>query len=69
MYNRYVEDLYNCDYYGGPNCGVNECDLHDDKYRKNKKIDEYHQPKDGETYTQDPYTVAQNFLDRTQFPY
>lgn len=39
------------------------------KRRKTNKKDIYHLPGEGEDYQQDAYTVAQNFLDRSQFPY
>ncbi|MEG1782979.1 MAG: hypothetical protein RR253_07000, partial [Oscillospiraceae bacterium] len=38
------------------------------EFDENYKSDEYRQPKDGNGYTEDAYTVAQKFIDRTQFP-
>lgn len=71
LYNQWVEN----NYVNGSYCG------HDDFYGDwktvdnaikreigNDRSDEYRQPKDGDHFYQDPHTVAQNFIDRTQFP-
>lgn len=42
-------------------------------YKNNQKSEDwtkiYHSPKSQKRYEQDPYTVAQNMVDRTQFRY
>ena len=66
IYNQFVNDMYYDE--------VDEKDIdrkrhkNNEKWTKNGRIDIYHQNKDDEIFEEDPYTVAQKFIDRTQFP-
>ena len=65
IYNRYVEDMYFEDDYRGPLCPQeSEQTPH---WKKNGRIDVYHEPYDNTDYHEDPYTVAQKYMDRRQF--
>ena len=71
LYNQWVE----AQFYNGFYCGGDEfCSDWDgispvpEEFDTNYKTDEYRQPKDGNGFQEDAYTVAQKFIDRTQFP-
>lgn len=64
-YNRYVEDMYFSDDYSGPlepeDTEQTPC------WKRNGIKDIYHEPYDNTDYHEDPYTVAQKFMDRRFF--
>lgn len=63
IYNRYVEDKY------FENTKSNVKNKNSENWKHNKRLDYYHLPlDDNDDFEEDPYTVAQNFIDRTQFP-
>ena len=66
-YNEYVEDLF----FETEKYGYEPKNVKSDKNRKhlcNGRIDIYHNQSDSENFQEDPYTVAQKFINRTQFP-
>ena len=67
VYNQYVEDVYFEEDYVQPKETQNKKIVAD--WRKNGRIDLYHDETDGNGVYQDPYTVAQHFYDRTTMPY
>ena len=66
-YNRYVEDLFNeTEKYGYKKKKVKP--VRQENWTHNGNVDVYHLPKDEEVFQEDPYTVAQKFINRTEFP-
>ena len=66
QYNQFVEDMYFENSYN-PSQPHNKKAVAD--WRKNGRVDLYHDEIDGDEIYQDPYTVAQHFYDRTTMPY
>ena len=64
QYNQYVEDMYFENSYEPPKGKKAVAD-----WRKNGRIDIYHDELDQGQIWEDPYTVAQHFYDRTTMPY
>ena len=67
QYNRFVEEMYYEDNYTKPAETVNGKKVA--PWRKNGRVDLYHDETDGNGVYQDPYTVAQHFYDRTTMPH
>ena len=67
VYNQYVEDMYFEGDYTQPEEVESKKIVAD--WRKNGRIDLYHDEIDGNGVYQDPYTVAQHFYDRTSMPH
>ena len=67
QYNQYVEDMYFLQEYNGP-LTVPDTER-TPRWKKNGRLDIYHEPDDNTDYHQDPYTVAQHFIDRTEMPH
>ena len=65
IYKKYVEDMYFSDDYDGP-ISVSDTER-TPQWKKNGRLDIYHEPDDNTDYHEDPYTVAQKFMDRSQF--
>lgn len=66
IYNQFVNDFYYEDI--NSKHTDNKKEKNNENWTKNGRIDLYHQNKDGDVFEEDPYTVAQKFIDRTQFP-
>ena len=66
-YNRYVEDMYfeNRDGLTPPPPDTEQTP----RWKRNGRLDIYHDPYDNTDYHEDPYTVAQKFIDRTRMPH
>lgn len=65
-YNQYVEDMYFLEEYNGP-LTVSDAER-TPEWKKNGRTDIWHEPDDNTDYHEDPYTVAQHYIDRTQMP-
>lgn len=66
IYNQFVNDMYYNEV--DEKDRYNEKNKNNENWTKNGRIDLYHQAKDDDVFEEDPYTVAQKFIDRTQFP-
>ncbi len=64
LYNRYLNDVVMEDW-----ISENPRDYDRGKWKNNNRRDIFHDPLDGLGYYEDPYTVAQKYLDRRQFPH
>ena len=67
QYDRYVEDMYYTEDYAGP-ADVSE-EERTPRWKKNGRLDIFHEPDDNTDWHQDPYTVAQHYIDRTRRPH
>lgn len=67
LYNQFVEDMYFENEYDGP-FSVPDTERNP-KWKENHRLDVYHESDDNTDYYQDPATVAQHFMDRTQMPH
>ncbi len=66
-YNGFVEAMYfDEDYSMSPYPPDTE---QTPQWKKNGRLDIYHDPYDNTDYHEDPYTVAQKFVDRRQMPH
>lgn len=65
QYNQYVEDMYFANEYKPEETNHKTTA----QWRNNGRIDMYHDEIDDGQISQDPYTVAQHFYDRTTMPH
>ena len=67
VYNQYVEDVYFSEDYNGkfqPDEKENT-----PRWKNNGRMDIFHTPYDNTDCHDDPYTVAQHYIDRTRRPH
>ncbi len=68
LYNRYVEAEYfndDTDRLTPPPPDTEQTP----RWKNNNRLDIFHTPYDNTDYHEDPYTVAQKFIDRTEMPH
>ena len=67
IYNQYVEDMYYENEYHGPK----EPDMRENtpKWKRNGRIDLFHEQDDNTDPHQDPYTVAEHYYERKTMPH
>lgn len=66
-YNQYVEDMYFVDTL--PENSKKEPQMKTSDWKKNGRIDIYHEKDDSTDPHDDPYTVAEHYYERTTMPH